>query len=125
MTLRSTAMRNRKGVTLSPDPKRLPGYSQILNLIHSYCAAGSKLLDVGCASGLFVHEARLSGFDATGCDYSANAVAWGSREFGVEIIQSPAEAVKAPDNQYDIVTLLHVFEHLPDPLDVLREMRGS
>ena len=107
----------------APDPKRLPGYAQLLDLIHSYSAAGSRLLDVGCASGLFVHEAKRSGFNAVGCDYSANAVAWGRRELGVEIIWSPAEAVSSSDNEYDVVTLLHVFEHLPDPRGVLREIR--
>ena len=107
----------------APDPNRLPGYARLLELIHSYCADGSKLLDVGCASGLFVHEAIRSGFDAVGCDCSANAVAWGRRQFGVEIICCPAEALIAPDGEYDVITLLHVFEHLPDPLGVLREMR--
>ena len=107
----------------APDLRRLLGYAQLLKLIGSYCPCPSTLIDVGCAAGLFVHEAKAFGYEAVGCDYSVKAIAWGRREFGVEIICSPAEAVAAPDCEYDVVTLLHVFEHLPDPIGVLREMR--
>jgi ubiquinone/menaquinone biosynthesis C-methylase UbiE len=107
----------------APAPNRLPGYRQLLQFLRQNAPAGATLLDVGCASGLFVKEAIDHGFDATGCDYSAKAVAYGKTHFGVHIIQSPAEAINAPDNSYDIVTILHVFEHLSQPMPPLREMR--
>lgn len=106
----------------APDPTRLGGYRRLLKLLQARVAPGSTLLDVGCASGLFVNEARLHGFDAMGCDYSERAIAYGKEHFGVNIIRSVAESIETPDDQYDVVTILHVIEHLPDPLAALREM---
>lgn|GEM_PF-1154618 len=106
----------------APDETRIPGYEKLLNLLKKNALPGSTLLDVGCASGFFVKLARDAGFDARGCDYSAEAVAYGRKHFDVEIIQSPAEAIDAPDNSFDIVTILHVIEHLSDPLAAMREL---
>jgi 2-polyprenyl-3-methyl-5-hydroxy-6-metoxy-1,4-benzoquinol methylase len=107
----------------APAPHRIPGYHRLLKFLQGRTRPGARLLDVGCATGLFVKKAREHGFDAEGCDYSANAAAYGRTHYGVNIICSPAEAIAAPDDSYDIVTILHVFEHLPEPLVVLRELR--
>jgi 2-polyprenyl-3-methyl-5-hydroxy-6-metoxy-1,4-benzoquinol methylase len=106
----------------APDENRIPGYRRLLRFLKERTSPGVRLLDVGCASGLFVKEARGQGYAAEGCDYDENAVACGHDLHGVHIIRSPAEAIDAPDDTYDVVTLLHVFEHLAQPLDVLREL---
>lgn len=107
----------------APEPSRARGYSRLLNLLESKAAHGASLLDVGCAAGLFVKEAKDRGFDAYGCDYSAAAIAYGKEHFGVHIIPSMAEDIDAPDDHYDVVTILHVIEHMPDPMRVMRELR--
>jgi 2-polyprenyl-3-methyl-5-hydroxy-6-metoxy-1,4-benzoquinol methylase len=107
----------------APSPTRVPGYRRLLAFLVLLAPPGAKLLDVGCAAGLFVKEAIDCGFDATGCDYSENAVIYGKEHFGVHIIRSPAESINAADDTYEVVTILHVFEHLPEPMRVLRELR--
>jgi len=107
----------------APEPSRLLGYHRLLRFLQPRIPKHATLLDVGCAAGMFVKEARDRGLDATGCDYSEAAIAYGKEHFGVNIIQSVAEAIDVPDNQYDVVTILHVIEHLPTPLNVLRELR--
>ena len=107
----------------APEPSRVRGYHRLLAFLQPRTPPRASLLDVGCAAGLFVREAVDRGFDATGCDYSEAAIAYGKEHFGVKIIRSIAELIDAPDNQYDVVTILHVIEHLPDPLKVLRELR--
>ncbi len=107
----------------APDLTRLSGYRKLLEFLTKHCAEGAKLLDVGCAAGLFVAEARKRGFLAAGCDYSAQAVSHGKEQFNIHIIHSPAECIDAPADSFDVVTLLHVFEHLPEPLVVLKELR--
>jgi len=107
----------------APDPSRLMGYNRLLDFLTMRTNPKSSLLDVGCAAGLFVKEASNRGFRATGCDYSETAIAYGKNHFGVSIIRSVAEEIDSPDDQYDVVTILHVIEHLPEPLKVLRELR--
>jgi 2-polyprenyl-3-methyl-5-hydroxy-6-metoxy-1,4-benzoquinol methylase len=101
---------------------RIPGYRRLLRFLQGRTRPGAKLLDVGCASGVFVKEAREHGFDAWGCDYSDAAVAYGKIQYGLNLFHSSAEAVDAADDSYDVVTMLHVIEHLPQPVAVLREM---
>lgn len=107
----------------APDTSRLIGYRKLLALLKERRPSGGRLLDVGCAAGLFVDEARRHGFDAMGCDYSEEAVRAGAARFGVDIIRSPAEHIEVADESFDIVTILHVIEHLPKPIPVLRELR--
>jgi 2-polyprenyl-3-methyl-5-hydroxy-6-metoxy-1,4-benzoquinol methylase len=107
----------------APDPTRLVGYHRLLGLLKQQTPAGASLLDVGCAAGLFVKEAKEQGFAATGCDYAEKAVRYGKERFGVDIIRCAAEAIDAPNERYDVVTILHVFEHIAEPMGVLRELR--
>lgn len=107
----------------APDLTRRVGYRRLLDFLRPEAPPSASLLDVGCAAGLFVKEAVDHGFDAFGCDYSEEAVAYSKEHLGVRTFRSPAEAIDAPDNRYDVVTLLQVFEHLPDPMRVLHELK--
>lgn len=107
----------------APDPGRLIGYRRIVSFLKANSLPGAKLLDVGCAAGLFVQEANRGGFDSEGCDYSDNAVRQAHAATGIRAFVSAAEKVEVPEDQYDVVTLLQVFEHLPHPMPVLAELR--
>jgi ubiquinone/menaquinone biosynthesis C-methylase UbiE len=39
------------------------------------------------------------------------------------LIQGKVENAPIPDNEYDVVTLLHIIEHFPDPIQALREVQ--
>lgn len=102
---------------------RVPGYHHLLRFLASRVRPGASLLDGGCAMGVFVKLACDAGFSAKGCDYSERAVAYGREHFGVDIVPSPIEDVAVPDESFEVVTLLHVFEHLADPNRALAEVR--
>jgi len=105
-----------------PSPRRVPAYRLILKFIDNVVPSGSRLLDVGCANGAFVKVAAEYGFDAWGCDYSQAAVNRGREKHGVQITQGQAENIPFDDHSFDAVTLLQLFEHLPDPLGALKEV---
>jgi len=73
-----------------------------------------RLLDVGCATGLFLEVARDAGWSATGLELSAFA-AGRARARGFEVIATPLESTEWRGEPFDLITMWDVIEHLPDP----------
>ena len=90
-------------------------------LVRRYRNAG-RLLDVGAGVGLFVLEAHDEGYDAQGVEISAQAVETGTAALKVPLVCGDFLATEMPASDYDIVTLWHVFEHLPDPRAILAKV---
>ena len=84
---------------------------------------GSKLLDVGCSSGAFVRAALHHGFNASGMDYSEEAVAHARNTDNLDVFQGHVEKIPAEDNSYDIITLIQVIEHFDHPMEALAELQ--
>lgn len=78
-----------------------------------------KLLELGCAYGFFLLEAQ-SHFQACGLELSSDAVAR-CQERGLKVAQGPAdlESIRKMGKQ-DVVVMLDVIEHLPDPAATLK-----
>ncbi|MGH2498741.1 MAG: class I SAM-dependent methyltransferase [Candidatus Limnocylindria bacterium] len=83
------------------------------------CGPGS-LLDLGCATGLFVAYARSQGWNAVGVETSSWAASEGRKRFGVEIFECPLEDVPIAPATFDVVHANHVLEHVADPVGTLR-----
>jgi SAM-dependent methyltransferase len=80
------------------------------------------LLDVGCGDGAFLAEARDCGWQVVGLepDHRAAAVA---RQRGLEVRVGGLECLQAQTGAFDVITLSHVIEHLPRPVQALRDCR--
>jgi SAM-dependent methyltransferase len=74
-----------------------------------------RLLDVGCAAGFFLDEARCAGWQVTGVDVSPYAVRHAREVLGLDVHRGDFLAVDLPPNGFDLVTAFNVFEHLPSP----------
>lgn len=82
-----------------------------------------RILDVGAATGEFVAIARDRGYDVEGLEPSSWAVAV-ARDQGVELFEgSLSELPPERCRPADVVTLWHVLEHVPDPSELLGEIR--
>jgi SAM-dependent methyltransferase len=85
-------------------------------------AEGGTLLDVGCGVGSFVLISKEYGYEAEGIEMSHEAVEFGRSNFHVLLNEGDILSYPLKDNNYDIVTMWHVLEHLPNPNDVLRKI---
>ncbi len=90
-------------------------FSDRLNKIEKRFGKG-KLLDVGCALGDCLSEARKLGWkDAEGVEVSSFAVSVAKKK-GLKVTQGTLETVKPLANTFDVVTYQDVIEHIKDPM---------
>ncbi len=82
---------------------------------------GRSLIDVGCALGFFLDEARRRGWRVAGIEASSWAAAEARRRTGLEIYPSLEKLREAEVEPRDAVTFFQVLEHLPDPAVALDE----
>lgn len=81
---------------------------------------GRRLLDVGCYTGVFVEIAGKAGWDACGVDPSRWAVAE-AKKTGLNVIEGTLESVGFVEEQFDVITMWDVIEHLDDPCETLAQ----
>jgi SAM-dependent methyltransferase len=76
------------------------------------------MLEIGCASGAFLHRMSSLGWQVEGIELSANA-ANTARSLGHPVRVGTLETVSDPDQPYDLIVAWHVFEHLHNPVAAL------
>ncbi len=86
--------------------------------------AGGALLDVGCALGFLLGEARHAGYEPYGLDRNAAAIADARAEFGERVQATELAAGPFPGVSFAVVTLVDVLEHVPDPAELLAAVRA-
>lgn len=80
-----------------------------------------KILDVGCGVGYFLRVARERGWAVAGIDLDQAAVDI-ARQHGIDIHWETVEEMSFSDNEFDVVTLFCVIEHLPAPQTALERI---
>ena len=86
-------------------------------LLVEHCA-GKSVLDFGCGRGLFLREIRDACATVQGVELQESYRAELAAE-GIRCVPS-LDQVTSP---VDTIVMFHVLEHLPDPLDTLRQCR--
>src|SRR5947209_20427699 len=66
--------------------------------------------------------AKERGFEPCGVDLSLNAVRYAKDRLGLSVHQGTLFDALFPDGAFDVVTMVGVFEHVPNPLQTLDEI---
>ena len=74
-----------------------------------------RLLDVGCATGNFLHEMQLAGWDVVGVEPSLQAAKYAQQRFGLRVHIGTLRQARFPSHSFNVVTLWDVIEHLHTP----------
>ena len=92
-------------------------FAETVRFIRTLHSSG-RLLDVGCAYGFFLQEAKAY-FDVSGIELAQDA-AEHCRGSGLNVLTGQAEAgVLRELGMFDVITLLDVIEHLPSPRETV------
>src|SRR5665213_1440456 len=90
-----------------------------LRTILRYKLPPARTLELGCAHGGFVAMLRMAGFDSTGLELSPAIVDFARRTFDVPMLVGPIEQQTIAPASLDLIAMMDVMEHLPDPVGTL------
>ncbi len=80
-----------------------------------------RMLEIGCASGSYLHEMAEAGWVAEGIEFSPSA-AEAARHLGFSVFTGPLEEAPGPQEPADLVAGWMVAEHLHEPLQAFTKL---
>jgi SAM-dependent methyltransferase/GT2 family glycosyltransferase len=92
-----------------------------LQLVLAQKSSG-RLLDIGCASGTLLWLAKEKGFQVSGVEVGKESVAFARNVLGLDVFCGQLSGARFPAASFDVVTMFHSLEHVPEPLPVVREI---
>ena len=108
-------------------PRRGIGASKfegMLETIKRHLSPADEILDVGCSEGYLLERLRDSGYaHLTGIEPGPQAEE--ARKIGLDVRRGYFHARSFPGRRFDGIVLMHVFEHLADPVGMLRALAGK
>jgi SAM-dependent methyltransferase len=98
--------------------------SAFFSLVRQFRSQPARLLDIGCASGLFVEVAARAGWQVTGLEASNWAVNQAQRRAPqATFVTGMLEDVSFPAASFEVITLWDVMEHVRSPRETLLRIR--
>jgi len=102
--------------------ERAYGRHMRCSAVHRAAGRPGRILDVGCATGIFLDGMRRLGWEAHGVEPSATAADYARRRFGLDVITGRLEDTSFPAASFDAITLWDVLEHVHEPRQTLAEL---
>lgn len=112
---------NRKTDEMSGE--HIESFRRGLELIKAAGKREGRLLDVGCAVGVFLALAKEEGWDVCGVDVSEFAVSCAKKRCQAEVYAGELSDLHFPAASFDVVTMWDVLEHFLHPAATLGEIR--
>jgi len=91
--------------------------------LDTYPDRPGRLFDIGCGSGFFLKLAEERGWEVLGVHLDPKGIAYAKERLRVNALLGDLKDVHFPDGFFDLVTLWNVVECVPDPLELLRQLR--
>jgi 2-polyprenyl-3-methyl-5-hydroxy-6-metoxy-1,4-benzoquinol methylase len=90
-----------------------------LALVQKFISTRGRILDIGCATGNFINNAKDKGWEVTGIEFVEQAAETARQRYGLDVKHGSIETVNLQQGYFDVITLWDVLEHLPSPTTAL------
>lgn len=101
--------------------RKIDSFEWMLNIVRPFKERGT-ILEIGCATGFFLAHARNAGWEAWGVEISEYAAQYARESLGLKVLTGTVSTVNLPKRFFDVIMMSHILEHLPDPLNALRQV---
>lgn len=95
----------------------------LLEQVYHSSLSNMVMIEIGCGCGSILRFLDMKGLSIEGADVFLEALQFCTRHTDAPLYQLDAQRTPFADNQYDIVGLFDVLEHIEDDQAVLKEMR--
>lgn len=82
------------------------------------------LLDIGCGTGLFLKSCTDAGLNVSGIDVSQNALNFAMDNYNLDVSDKKLDDLLNEGRKYDMITMWHVLEHIINPVEELKKVKG-
>jgi 2-polyprenyl-3-methyl-5-hydroxy-6-metoxy-1,4-benzoquinol methylase len=79
-------------------------------------------LDVGCALGSMLQESKMAGWDPIGVETSEFAAKYAAEHTRCPVYAGTLQKAAFSCESFDVVTLMDVIEHVPEPSELMNEI---
>jgi SAM-dependent methyltransferase len=87
--------------------------------LHALAGRPGRALDIGCGRGVTLFHLRELGWEVAGIERSPTAAEHARDELDLDVDTAGFDPKRYASEQYDLVILWHVLEHLTEPLEAL------
>jgi len=104
-------------------PDRTESFKDIVRRINKYKPEGN-LLDIGCGDGHFLSYAKEY-YNISGIEPSAELSVYASKLLNIPILHGYFPKCMQKNEKMDIITMIQVLEHIPDPVYILKNVYNT
>lgn len=101
---------------------KIPHFKKAKELLHLKTGK-QKILDIGCGRGWLLFACRELNMEVVGTEISELSSKFAREELKLEVIPEDVTNCNFPDKGFDIINAAHSFEHLPNPKEVMLEVK--
>jgi 2-polyprenyl-3-methyl-5-hydroxy-6-metoxy-1,4-benzoquinol methylase len=90
----------------------------------NYVPVKGRYMDIGCGDGSVLYFAKKNGWEVKGLELSPVFAEYAKKTLNIDVEVIDFLKYNDPQEKYDLVSLRHVLEHLPDSVLALTKISG-
>jgi 2-polyprenyl-3-methyl-5-hydroxy-6-metoxy-1,4-benzoquinol methylase len=107
---------------LEKESLQVRDYRSTRKLLAKTFPARGTLVEIGSGLGCLLNFFREDGWNATGIEPNAGLCLFAQQQFHLTVLRGTVFDARLPSASADVVTMIHVIEHVPDPMAIFREV---